>query len=77
MKREELDFAGILFGYKVEYRPYEFSGVKYERHLVKIYLEDDEWWSEELVFDSFWLDDLKKTVDDLHKKYSKSRKKDK
>lgn len=56
MRAEELDYAGKIFGFKI---------VKRDGHgdLVKVYLEDDEWWTEKFSIDAYWLGDLKVMAD--------------
>lgn len=65
MKREELDYAGRIFGFTIDDAPYEFNGKKYERKIVRVYLEDDEWWNQKVMFDSFWAPDLTEMANEL------------
>lgn len=54
-KKQELNISGTIFG---------CTFIEQENGIhIKLYLEDDEWWSEKLFFHSHWLKDLKKVID--------------
>jgi len=60
MTREELDGAGDIFGWKLDFTPGRSSN-----GLVRIYLADDEWYKEKLSFDISWIYDLKNTINQI------------
>jgi hypothetical protein len=59
----DMTVVGSLFGFILEYSPYEGTGGEFhQRTLVHVFIEDDELYHYKYTFDTAWLPDLLKVV---------------
>ena len=56
--KQDMTVAGELFGVIVEDAPYEFGNELKPRHLIHIFIEDDELYHYKMCFDAYWIKDL-------------------